>query len=99
MRTKPAGVSSDASHQGVETRNEQGKYVVVIFTRDFFVTVCTLSFNVFPVPARVTHQRSHFSHCFRADFSFVDLCRTLAIRVVQLRRELFLKSCLFDSDP
>ena len=37
VRTKPAAVSSDASHQGVETRNEQGKYLVVICANPGFL--------------------------------------------------------------
>ena len=35
VRTKSTAVSSEASHQGVEKGNKQGKYLVVIFQSGF----------------------------------------------------------------
>lgn len=68
VRTKPAAVSSDVSHQGVETRNEQGKYLVVIFTRAFFVTaVCTIPFNFPRYPPLLRVKDPIFPH-FREYF-------------------------------
>lgn len=95
VRTKPTAVSSDVSHQGVETRNEQGKYLVVIFTRAFFVMVCTIPFNFSRYPPLLRVKDPIFvlisEHILRLPVSHMsDSC---------CNSEMNFQKILFDSDP